>query len=295
MTALAHKPKDTVGIALPATLLALALGAIALQTLPLPPMPWAGTSIAPQTVTLPPGQVTYRVEGHFFIDGNPVDAPLADTAIPAPLTMMKYQVTAADYALCVADGACEAAEPRNPGKGNIPVTGVHFGDATAYAAWLSDKTGQAWALPTDAEWAYAAGSRFTDDALNIDDTGNPALRWLADYRKEAERQAAADPTPKPVGTYGENEYGLADMGSKVWEWTDTCHRRVHVDVAGKILSEQPACTIRVLEGKHRASMSYFIRDAKSGGCSVGLPPDNLGFRLVRRPAWYENFWGRLGF
>ncbi|TGV96539.1 formylglycine-generating enzyme family protein, partial [Mesorhizobium sp. M2E.F.Ca.ET.154.01.1.1] len=25
----------------------------------------------------------------------------------------------------------------------------------------------------------------------------------------------------------------------------------------------------------------FIRDGKSGGCAVGTPPDNLGFRLVR--------------
>lgn len=292
MTALAHPLKDTAGLALPAALLALALGAIALQTLP---MPWAAPAIAPETVTLPPGQVSYRVEGHFFIHGNPVDAPLADIAIEAPLTMMKYQVTAADYALCVADGACAPAEPKNPGRGNIPVTGVNYGDATAYAAWLSARTGQTWTLPTDAQWAYAAGSHFTDDALNIDDASNPALRWLADYRKEAERKAEADPTPRPLGAYGENEFGLADMGGNVWEWTDTCHRRVHVDPAGKILSEQPACTIRVLEGKHRASMSYFIRDAKSGGCSVGLPPDNLGFRLVRQPAWHENFWDRLGF
>jgi len=28
-------------------------------------------------------------------------------------------------------------------------------------------------------------------------------------------------------------------------------------------------------------MSNFIRDGKSGGCAVGTPPDNLGFRLVR--------------
>lgn len=28
-------------------------------------------------------------------------------------------------------------------------------------------------------------------------------------------------------------------------------------------------------------MSGFVRDAQGGGCSVGTPPDNLGFRLVR--------------
>src|SRR6185312_16311021 len=93
--------------------------------------------------------------------------------------------------------------------------------------------------------------------------------------------------PLPLGSFGTNENGVADIGGNVWEWTQTCHRRVHVDGAGKVLSEVPACTIRVLDGKHRTPMSFFIRDARSGGCSVGIPPDNLGFRLVRRQAWHE--------
>jgi len=34
-------------------------------------------------------------------------------------------------------------------------------------------------------------------------------------------------------------------------------------------------------GRHRAHMSSFVRDGKRGGCAVGTPPENLGFRLVR--------------
>ena len=41
------------------------------------------------------------------------------------------------------------------------------------------------------------------------------------------------------------------------------------------------CGIRVVEGRHRTYMSDFVRDARGGGCSVGTPPSNLGFRLVR--------------
>ena len=41
------------------------------------------------------------------------------------------------------------------------------------------------------------------------------------------------------------------------------------------------CGVHVLEGRHRAYMSNFVRDGKSGGCAVGTPPENLGFRLVR--------------
>ena len=41
------------------------------------------------------------------------------------------------------------------------------------------------------------------------------------------------------------------------------------------------CGVRVVEGLHRAYMSNFVRDGKSGGCAVGTPPEHLGFRLVR--------------
>jgi hypothetical protein len=33
-------------------------------------------------------------------------------------------------------------------------------------------------------------------------------------------------------------------------------------------------------------VNVFVRDAIRGGCSVGNPPDNLGFRLVRDPPWH---------
>jgi hypothetical protein len=35
-------------------------------------------------------------------------------------------------------------------------------------------------------------------------------------------------------------------------------------------------------------MTGFLRDARGGGCSVGTPPDNLGFRLVREDrSWFQ--------
>jgi hypothetical protein len=38
--------------------------------------------------------------------------------------------------------------------------------------------------------------------------------------------------------------------------------------------------VRVVEGQHRTYVADFIRDARAGGCAVGTPPANLGFRLV---------------
>src|SRR5690606_33815337 len=139
MTALAPRLGNIAGIALPAALLAAALGAIAWQVLPA--LPGTAPTFAPETVTLPPGELHYRAGGHFFVNGVAVDAPMETTRFDEPLTIMKYQVTAAEYAACVADGACTAADPRNVGEGDVPVTGVNFRDATDYAAWLSARTG----------------------------------------------------------------------------------------------------------------------------------------------------------
>jgi hypothetical protein len=40
------------------------------------------------------------------------------------------------------------------------------------------------------------------------------------------------------------------------------------------------CGVRVVEGAHRTYMTDFIRDPRTGGCAAGVPPANLGFRLV---------------
>jgi hypothetical protein len=42
--------------------------------------------------------------------------------------------------------------------------------------------------------------------------------------------------------------------------------------------------VRLVEGRHRAYMPDFIRDARAGGCSVGTPPSAIGFRLVLNAA-----------
>ena len=34
---------------------------------------------------------------------------------------------------------------------------------------------------------------------------------------------------------------------------------------------------------HRSYMTDFIRDPRTGGCAAGVPPANLGFRLVVEP------------
>ncbi|HWM80489.1 MAG TPA: SUMF1/EgtB/PvdO family nonheme iron enzyme [Pseudolabrys sp.] len=266
----------------------LAAGLIALlpatSQFPLAKRP-GNTHPAPETVTIAPRDFSYRIAGDYVKNGIPTDGPLVHTRLTAPLIIMKAQVSAADFALCVSERACRPL-PDRTAAADLPAVGVSWEDASAYAKWLSAKTGQVWRLPTDTEWAFAAGSRFADDAIDTTDVDDFSKRWIAKYEKEAARGRSADRTPQPIGTFGENENGLVDLSGNVWEWTDTCFTRQTLDASGAAggeLAGEPVvnCGVRVVEGQHRAYVSNFIRDARAGGCAVGAPPTNLGFRLVR--------------
>lgn len=288
------KPKNGVSlwsIALPVVLCA-AFGASIAQQLGYFEPSAAPTAEAPQTVTIPAGKFSYRDHGEFFKAGYAVDAPVVEDKTSSPLSIMKYQVTEQEYGRCVAAGKCQPIAAAHVHGDAYPVTGVSYDDATAYAAWLSAATGEIWHLPSHEQIAHAAGSKFPDDALGVDsDDRNPAIRWLADYDREAKRKAASDPDPRESGQYGENEFGLADFGGNIWEWTTTCQRRIDLaDAADAAIS---TCGIYVTVGLHRSPMSAFVRDPKTGGCSVGAPPANLGFRLIRDDRWYADLLMRL--
>lgn len=292
MTVLAGpRPVSAVSLLLPAALLLLLLGFMAAESGALRPGEPVASVPAPPTVTIAPRAYSYRAAGEFLRDGVAGDGPLIGVAAPPPLEIMTYQVTAADYGRCVAAGACEAAEPRRKGEGDVPVTGVSFEDAEDYAHWLSAATGTTWRLPTIGEWTFAAGSKAIDPVIGVGSGGDPAARWLAEYERESALGARAFAPPEPVGRFGVNEFGVADLAGPVWEWTASCNGRTALDAGGRQLSHIESCGVRFVEGRHRAAMSTFVRDARGGGCSVGALPDNLGFRLVREPSWFQRLFG----
>jgi formylglycine-generating enzyme required for sulfatase activity len=207
---------------------------------------------------------------------------------------MRTQVSAADYNSCVQEGGCRALDSGVKLAPDLPAVGVSWEDATAYARWFSRKSGKEWRLPTDEEWAVFAAERFSDDAVYPNGGGNFSERWLAKYSAEASRELAVDRRAQPIGTFGVNAAGLADVAGNVWEWTDTCFSRKTLDTNGVATgSSINNCGVRVVEGRHRAYVTNFVRDARAGGCAVGVPPANLGFRLVRNEeSWLAALWNR---
>lgn len=238
-----------------------------------------GTAADPAIVKVAPGSLSYREAGDFTRGGQQAEAPLRAMRIDRPLHIMRNQVSSSDYRLCVQDGACRALDRDVAIAPNRPAVQVSWHDAEAYAGWLSRKTSHHYRLPSDAEWVFAAGSRFRDDGVPVD-ADDPAKRWISRYERESERDLS-DTTAYPFGKFGPNEHGVEDLAGNVWEWTSTCFVRSRVDDAGNPARPTVNCGVRVAEGAHRAYVTDFIRDARAGGCAQGVPPANLGFRLVR--------------
>ncbi len=248
--------------------------------------------LEPAMIELVPGALSYRAAGEFTRDGKVVEAPLLSIRLTRPLSVMQHQVSSVDYQACVDEGACRALDRDVVVAIDRPAVQVSWHDASTYAAWLSRKTGRHYRLPTDQEWAIAAGSKFADDGVAID-ANNPAQRWIAKYDREAGRDS--DTATRPFGAFGVNENGLADLSGNVWEWTATCFERSVLDDAGRLAKTNANCGVRIAEGAHRAYVTDFIRDARAGGCAAGTPPDNLGFRLVREePSVLDKIAGRFG-
>jgi len=109
-----------------------------------------------------------------------------------------------------------------------PVTCVSWNDANAYVAWLSKRTGEAYRLPSEAEWEFAARGGSTSRYFWGDDADKSCI-----YANGADKTAANNvpnldvlscndnfSTTSPVRSFRPNSFGMYDMSGNVWEWVE---------------------------------------------------------------------------
>jgi formylglycine-generating enzyme required for sulfatase activity len=129
-----------------------------------------------------------------------------------PFFLGRYLVTQAQY---------QQLMGKNPAifRGDLnPIENVNYYDAIEFCKALTEKTGRAYRLPSEAEWEYACragtttafhcGGTMMSDLANFDGREG--------YNRAPESENRLETTP--VGSFPANAFGLYDMHGNVGEW-----------------------------------------------------------------------------
>ena len=190
------------------------------------------------------------------------EGPVHRVTIGYTLAVGVYEVTFAEWDACVGAGGCGGHRPDDEGwgRGSRPVINVSWEDAREYVAWLSRESGEAYRLPSEAEWEYAARAGtvtarywgesesgqcgYGNGADAAYKTANPDIEWTTVSCSDGYENTA------PVGTFGSNAWGLYDVLGNVWEWTEDCwhDRYAGAPADGSAWRSGGDCFLRVLRG-----------------------------------------------
>ncbi|MEZ4708633.1 MAG: SUMF1/EgtB/PvdO family nonheme iron enzyme [Caldilineaceae bacterium] len=157
----------------------------------------------------------------------------------------------------------------------LPVVGVNWYEAMAYAAWLSQVTGQSYVLPSEAEWEWAARRRSPQER-------GRRYPWGDDWDAERCNSLAARlNAPNPVGVYphGTTPDGLHELAGNVYEWTRSLYRPYPYDPA--MCEDDAADGLRVYRGGSWYVGPERVRCAYRGRNNPGHWNSSAGFRLAR--------------
>jgi formylglycine-generating enzyme required for sulfatase activity len=265
----------------------------------------------PVLVRIPPGRFTMGAEGGE--EGRP-EGPPREVEIAHAFYLGRTEVTQREFARFVAatghepalgcrvwlgerwDVAPEASW-RDPGYGrppadDEPVTCVSWRDAVRYVTWLSALTGQAYRLPTEAEWEYAARGG-TTTAWHWGDRPEDACTYANVYDRSGAAAITFGWPPVDcddgfagvarVGALAPNAFGLHDVLGNVWEWTQDCYVAPYppAPVDGRAVEVEGACVRRTVRGG-----SWITRVSRNRVTFRGRDPEDaryayFGFRVAR--------------
>ena len=189
----------------------------------------------PAMVVFPPSPPGFQFGSPATETYHGDDEDLTQVSLPA-FAIGATAVTVAEYRACVDAKGCKPPEWLEPGgQHNIetgasryyrnlgknlsdpgqPIVGVSYEDGVAYAAWLSQKTGHTYRLPSEVQWEFAARA------------GTRTAYWWGDALPEGGIVRATcvgcgsewdGKAPAAANAFQANPWGLFNVHGNVWEW-----------------------------------------------------------------------------
>ncbi|MDT5122521.1 MAG: eukaryotic-like serine/threonine-protein kinase [Acidobacteriota bacterium] len=229
---------------------------------------------SPAPSVTPPTGMAYVPGGEFNMgrdekDGGDEYERPAHKVTVNPFYIDLYEVTREDYQKCVDEKKCQppsvwGSNKFPDGTAKLPVTGVTWDEANAYASWAGKR------LPTEEEWEFAARG------------GNKEFRypWGNEWKDGLANANSASNGLAEVGSYkGVSPFGIFDMVGNAWEWTGS---KLTAYKKGQLLPNKPPGDLRVIRGgsyiedKDEATTTY-----RRGYPVSGAKYDKTGFRCAK--------------
>lgn len=200
------------------------------------------------------------------------EVPAHEVSISQPFYMGVTEVTNAHFeAFDPKHRALRGKEGFATGDDEAAVF-VSWDEANAFCAWLSEKEGKPYRLPTEAEWEYACRA------------GTATAYWTGDelpaeFHKHQEAFWHPVPVSLHVGMTPPNPWGFFDMHGNVEEWCldwyGSYREETQTDPVGYANGD-----FRVTRGGSHSTELFYLRSANRSGA---LPEDKhwlIGFRVV---------------
>jgi len=234
----------------------------------------------PELVVIPPGEFmmgSAEVERQWAVghgaNGNwvHVEKPQHRVKIEAPLAVGRYAVTFEEYDRFADATTREKPRDEGWGRGRRPVINVSWEDAKAYVDWLSNETGQAYRLLSEAEWEYAARAGTTTRHWWGDEITSENANFGGNVRRTSE-----------VGTYRMNRWALYETNGNTWEWGEDCWNEDYEGAPddGSAWTSGD-CNQRIIRGGSWKSKPGILRAAYRNRHKAGHRENNIGFRVAR--------------
>jgi formylglycine-generating enzyme required for sulfatase activity len=175
---------------------------------------------------------------------------------------------------------------------NLPVVNISWGDAKAYADWLSQRTGKVYRLPSEAEFEYSlrggtttrywwgdgTPTHLVENLTGSGDRSHIGRRWSHAFRGYSDGYWG----PAPVMTFAANPFGLYDINGNVSEWVRDCWHESYVsapnDGSGWL---NPGCSTHVVRGGSWGSSPDQVNSAYREGADGSMRSGRVGFRVLR--------------
>lgn len=238
-----------------------------------------------------------RVDGGSFTMGatsEQVDDAADDEKPAHKVTLSTYYIGQTEVTQALWKAVMEKSVTQNANENgwgtygvgsNYPMYGVSWVECQEFIRKLNQLTGKRFALPTEAQWEFAA--RGGNKSKGFKYAGSDDLRevaWYGQLNGNTYDNGNSGNTTHPVKTKAPNELGLYDMSGNVWEW---CQDWYDYDYYSESPASNPkgssSGSCRVFRGGSWHDFAQICRSSIRNNNDPDRRNYRLGLRLVLFP------------